>query len=217
MRRVLLLLPLVAGCPELIEAETASSNSLGTTSSSDSDTSGTTIGSSSTNSSSGTTSSTNTTGATMTSSVSSTTTTSATTGGTTTATCDSPCKPGEAPGGLSCTQEYGFDFSEVPQWYCSGGCSPLGEPVGGMSCDQPDADLFCALLTGNPDAKAEKWAVNAVIDAPGFCCLDLFPELSLGPLADYGVDELCYMGESMIGTHANGSAILAEDITCVVP
>ncbi len=86
-----------------------------------------------------------------------------------------------------------------------------------MSCDQPDADLFCALLTGNPEAKAEKWGVNPVMDAPGFCCLDLFPELSLGALAEYGLDELCYMGESMIGTHANGSALAAEDMTCIVP
>ena len=216
MRRVpLLFLFLAAGCPEIVEAESASSNGLAT----ESDASSTTGEGSGTSSSSSTSlsTSTSTTDATTGSSGPTTTDMSTTTGSTTDAGCDSPCKPGEAPEGLSCTEECGFDFSEVPQWYCSGGCSPLGEAVGGMSCDQPDADLFCALLTGNPDAKAETWGVNAVIDAPGFCCLDLFPELSLGPLADYGVDELCYMGESMIGTHANGSALIAEDITCVVP
>lgn len=219
MRRVPLLLLLATGCPQYIEAESASSNGLETDSTSDTDATGTTAGSSSStggSTSTGATTSTSTTDATASTTSSSTTDTS-TTASTTGDGCDGPCVPDDAPDGLSCKDDCAFDFSAVPQWYCSGGCSPVGDAVGGMSCDQPDADLFCALLTGNPDATAEKWSVNAVIDAPGFCCLDLFPELSLGALAEYGVDDLCYMGVSMIDTHANGSAILAEDITCVVP
>ena len=109
-------------------------------------------------------------------------------------------------------------FSEVPQFYCS--CSPLSPPLAGKSCDQLDADRFCALLTGNPDAKADSffWNTVAVLDAPGFCCLDFFPELSLGAFPEFGIDELCYSAESMAESHPQfGSVIPRNDIKCILP
>ena len=128
--------------------------------------------------------------------------------------------PGEAPNGLSCTDECAYDFSEVPQYYCSSGCSPVGPPLGGKSCDQPDADMFCALLTGNPDAKADSffWNTVAVLDAPGFCCYEFFPELSVGAFPEFGIDELCYSAESMTESHPQfGAVIPRNDVKCILP
>ena len=56
-----------------------------------------------------------------------------------------------------------------------------------------------------------------MIDAPGFCCLNFLPELTLGPLVEYGLDDLCYTPDSMIADHEFGTALLAEDIVCVEP
>ena len=125
--------------------------------------------------------------------------------------------PGEAPNGLSCTDDCNYDFSEVPQWLCS--CSPTGAPVGGKSCDQADADLFCALLTGNPNATADSfsWDSVAVLDASGFCCHDAYPELSLGPFPEFGIANLCYSAESLAATHPQFSAVIpGKDLKCIL-
>ena len=125
--------------------------------------------------------------------------------------------PGEVPNGLSCTDECAYDFSEVPQYYCS--CSAISPPLPGKACDQLDADMYCALLTGNPDAKAEAfWNLVPVLDAPGFCCFTFTPELSLGAFPEFGIDELCYSAESMTETHPEfGSVLTRDDIKCILP
>ena len=40
---------------------------------------------------------------------------------------------------------------------------------------------------------------------------------TLGPLVEYGLDDLCYTPDSMIADHEFGTALLAEDIVCVEP
>lgn len=210
-----LALLLLAACPEIIEGTASSGTSDTSTSSGPSTSTNPTSTDPTTNA---TTTSTNPTSTDPTSTTNPTTTTDPTPT-TTTVGCEGPCVPGEAPEGLSCTDECAYDFSGVPQWICSfGGCTPTGEDVGGMSCDQPDADLFCKFLTGNPDATADtKWTVVAVQDAPGFCCLSMNPELSLGPLPKYGVDDLCYMPTSMADVYPPFAALLASDVKCIEP
>jgi len=124
--------------------------------------------------------------------------------------------PGEEPDGLSCSESCEYDFSEVPQWYCNGKCSPLGDPVGPQGCDQADADLYCQLLTNDPEATSSEWEAAAVIDAPGFCCLLEFPELGLGPLPAFGVSDLCYKSSTLDDeVHTNGYALHLGDVTCL--
>ena len=59
--------------------------------------------------------------------------------------------------GLSCDEACELSFADVPQWYCTGACSPVGEMVGFLNCDQSDADLFCQPLTGDPASTATEW------------------------------------------------------------
>jgi len=103
----------------------------------------------------------------------------------------------------------------VPQWYCTGTCSPVGEEIGVQSCDQADADLYCQLLKGDPGASASEWKQSSVLAEPGFCCLDLDRKtIDLGPFPDFGIDALCYQDTDMLDNHGLGYAILREEITC---
>lgn len=68
--------------------------------------------------------------------------------------------------GVGCTDACTYDFSEVPQMFCQGSCSWAG-PSG---CDQADADLFCRLRTGNPNASATSFTLAAPTDDGGFPC-----------------------------------------------
>lgn len=108
-----------------------------------------------------------------------------------------------------------FDFSEVPQWYCTGTCNPVGDESLGPNCQQADADLYCALLTGDPSAVATSWEQGAVIRAPGFCCLGLDEStIDLGPIPKYDIDALCYQDSNMQANHMFGFAILGSEVTC---
>ena len=215
-----LVLLLLAACPEIIEG-TASGPSDTSTSSGPSTSTDPTSTDPTTNVT--TTTSTNPTSTNPTSTTNPPTTTMTTTTDptptTTTVGCEGPCVPGEVPEGLSCTADCAYDFSAVPQWLCSfGECTPIGVDVGGDSCDQPDADLFCKFLTGNPEATADPfWEPFPVQDAPGFCCLGMTPELGLGPLPTYGVDDLCYMPTSLAEFAPNNPVLLASDVKCIEP
>ena len=59
-----------------------------------------------------------------------------------------------------------YDFSNVPQLYCNGGCSWGGA----SSCDQVDADIFCQLKTGNPNSTASVFTTGVATAEPGFNC-----------------------------------------------
>ena len=213
---ILLLYVLATACPEFIEAETNATKGLMETTSDDT-TGGSTADVSTTMDTISTSASTTSTST----SASGSTSTSAT--GTTSTTgpgCSAPCDPLNPPEGLSCTDDCEYDFSEVPQWYCTGICTPIGETLGGTTCDQPDADMFCKLRTGNPRATASVWWESTITqDDAGFCCLDTAPELSLGPIPLHGLSDLCYVSEHMseLPMHATGSVIVAEGLDCMVP
>ncbi|MCA9183271.1 MAG: hypothetical protein KDA51_17540, partial [Planctomycetales bacterium] len=107
------------------------------------------------------------------------------------------------------------DFSQVPQFYCTGDCSPIGGKIGALNCDQEDADLFCQLITGNAAAIATAWEQSIVIAEPGFCCLGIDDSaIDLGPQPDFGIPALCYQPSDMTQNHEFGYAILAEEIIC---
>ena len=219
--RLVLVCVLASGCVEYKEAETNASQGLMTTEASES--SGTTTVT--------TTGSTETTGATTGSPATTTTTsaTSATASTTSTATgtsastgpaCSGPCNPDDPPEGLSCTESCEYDFSEVPQWFCGGTCTPIGGAVGGDYCDHPDADMFCKLRTGDPGATAGVWWMQTVTQPEaGFCCLDLVPEFGLGPIPLHGLEDLCYAPGDMSALPGHGTAtvIVAEGLECMTP
>ena len=211
---VLLLCAFATACPEYIEAETNATMGL-----KDTGTDTTTAGSTDSMSTALDTTSTSTSTATSTTAAP-TTSTSSGEASTTAPSCSAPCDPRSPPPGLSCTQDCEFDFSQVPQWYCTGLCTPVGETLGGTTCDQPDADMFCKLRTGNPSAIAGVWWETSVtLDAAGFCCLDEAPELSLGPISLHGLDDLCYASEHMntLPGHATANVIVAEGLDCMIP
>ncbi|MCA9713067.1 MAG: hypothetical protein KC468_00055, partial [Myxococcales bacterium] len=140
--------------------------------------------------------------------------------------CDGDSPSVEVP----CTSDCTFDFSDVKQLYCFGSCSWVW-PNG---CDQGDADLFCRLLTGNPDSVATSYDVVEALDTSGLACADsdvliydpMFPpkpgdpaeeaRIDLGgPLEAYGVDleQIFYIELSVAATHGPNSVILPPNCT----
>jgi len=102
----------------------------------------------------------------------------------------------------------------VPQWFCTGTCNPVGKDLG-PNCQQADADLYCALLTGDPEATASAWKQGTVIEAGGFCCLDQDEStIDLGPQPLYDIEALCYQESNMQANHMFGYAILKSEVTC---
>ena len=217
--RLVLVCVLASGCVEYKEAETNASQGLMTTEASES--SGTTTGTTTGSTGATTGSPVTTTTASATSATSSTTTTSTGTSASTTGpACSGPCNPDDPPEGLSCTENCDYDFSEVPQWFCGGTCTPIGGAVGGDYCDHPDADMFCKLRTGDPRATAGVWWMQTVTQPEaGFCCLDLVPEFGLGPIPLHDLEDLCYAPGDMSALPGHGTAtvIVAEGLECMTP
>ena len=213
---------LATGCVEYKEAETNATQGLTTTSEASSTNSGSTstTGEVTASTHGETTHAATTTGATTTGATSSTSIGSTTETSTTGPACSGPCDPDNPPEGLSCTESCEYDFSEVPQFLCGGGCSPVGEPIGGGGCDQPDADMFCKLRTGNPRATADFfWDTKPAQPEAGFCCLTVAPEFGLGPIPLHGLDDLCYAPGDMsaLPQHATASVIVSASLECMTP
>ena len=59
-----------------------------------------------------------------------------------------------------------WDFSDVRQLYCNGGCSWAGS----SDCDIEDANIFCKLKTGNPLSTATSYSTTTALPEPGFPC-----------------------------------------------
>lgn len=105
-----------------------------------------------------------------------------------------------------------FDFNQAPQLYCNGYCSWDGNP----GCDQPDADVFCKLKTGNPNSAASSFVADTALDMPGFSCP--VPELgTLVPnMTGRGVAvDVYYSDVSILSTHHGGQAITS--VICTNP
>jgi hypothetical protein len=93
-----------------------------------------------------------------------------------------------------------WDFSEVEQLYCNGGCSWAGA----SSCDDADADIFCKLRTGNPLSEATSYSLDVALNAPGFPCPSGYPIV----WTDRGVSETVYYTDLDIrATHGAGEVI----------
>jgi hypothetical protein len=106
----------------------------------------------------------------------------------------------------------------VLQWYCNGSCSPIGPEVGFKHCDEADADLFCKVLTGNPDATATSWEKSVATADAGFCCLGLDDmQVVLGPLPELDIEQLCYQGTDLLANHGDATVLHKSDVTCKVP
>lgn len=151
------------------------------------------------------------------SSAGSTTTTSMTnssSSATTGAACEGACDPadGDPYVGVGCTNDCELDFGGVTQWYCAGMCSPVGDPLGEVGCDEQDANMFCRLRTRSPAAKAVSWDVKPATDAPGFCCPNV-GGIELGPWPDWGVEAtICYQETSLFENH--GAANVITGVRC---
>jgi len=120
--------------------------------------------------------------------------------------------------GVGCSDDCLYDFSAVPQMSCSMTCSWAG-PAG---CDQADADVFCKLRTGNPQAKATSFQLAAPTDKGGFPCSDPKvvlgdpdPRKLLGLLTEFGVNKAVYYQESKIAsTHGAKQVLQASLLVC---
>jgi large repetitive protein len=102
-----------------------------------------------------------------------------------------------------------WDFSEVSQLYCNGGCTWAGS----SDCDTADANIFCKLRTGNPDSVALSFTTTTALPEPGFpCILHSVPSLYL----DRGVDmAVPYQDWSILSDHGPGTVIV--DPVCTDP
>ncbi len=106
-----------------------------------------------------------------------------------------------------CNSQCQFDLSNVPQLFCREICT-WNESFG---CDQGDADIFCKLLTGDPDAYAESYEITTTLDRPGFACANesVFLDDGMGnevreniaPLPGLDRDVIFYQSGSLKETH----------------
>ena len=104
-----------------------------------------------------------------------------------------------------------YDFSGVSQLYCNGTCT-WDAPNG---CDQADANIFCKLLTGNPQSTATNWVNTTALAEPGFAC-NFFNDINLGPLPEFGVNvNVIYQETSILANHGAGAVI--TNPTCTNP
>jgi hypothetical protein len=115
-------------------------------------------------------------------------------------------------GQVTCIQpglplECKWNFSQVPQLYCNGSCSWGG----GSGCDQADADIYCQLVKGNPNAKATSFQVVTALGVGGFSCPSI--GTNLGPISEYGVNvNVWYQSTSILQNHGAGSVV--ANVTC---
>jgi cysteine-rich repeat protein len=128
--------------------------------------------------------------------------------------CDGPTNIA----GVGCGKTCRYNFSTVPQLSCNLTCSWAGA----NGCDQADADVFCKLRTGKPQAKATKWDLALPTDLGGFACADpnvFFPDdmrINLGPLPEFGVlKDVRYQPTKIKSTHGpTVKVIQASTLTC---
>lgn len=103
-----------------------------------------------------------------------------------------------------------YDFSQVKQLFCNGGCSVAGE----RGCDQADANLLCQLKTGNANSVALSFSVEAALDEPGFSCPGLGTPLS--NLGGRGVNvTVSYSDGSLLPVHEGGNVV--SNVVCTTP
>lgn len=96
-----------------------------------------------------------------------------------------------------------YDFSSVPQLYCTGQCSYAG-PAG---CDQMDADIYCRLITGDADSTASTYSLLPALAEGGFSCADF--GVNLGPMPQLGVPgNVWYQDTSLMANHGGGQAVM---------
>ena len=99
-----------------------------------------------------------------------------------------------------------WDFSDVNQLYCNGGCTWAG----GSDCDQSDADILCQLITDNPSSTAISWTSTTALDEPGFSC----PWLGTSINTDRGVSvDVRYQDSSILANHGAGNVIAYPNCT----
>jgi len=100
-----------------------------------------------------------------------------------------------------------YDFSGITQLYCNGTCTWAG----GDGCDQADADIYCKLVTGNPNSVANSFLLNTAGDAPGFSCPGY--GTNLGTLPTFGVNvNVWYQDSSIFANH--GAGIVVTQVSC---
>jgi cysteine-rich repeat protein len=100
-----------------------------------------------------------------------------------------------------------YDFSGITQLYCNGTCTWAGN----QDCDQADADIYCKLVTGNPNSVANSFLLNVASDQPGFSCPSY--GTNLGSLPAFGVNvDVWYQDSSILATH--GAGIVVTQVSC---
>ncbi|MCB9779326.1 MAG: lamin tail domain-containing protein [Alphaproteobacteria bacterium] len=102
-----------------------------------------------------------------------------------------------------------WDFSDVNQLYCNGGCSWAG----GGGCDDADADILCKLITGNPDSEAISWTATTALAEPGFPCTPLGLGTAID-VVDRGVSvDVSWQDSSILANHGAGDVVAYPDCT----
>lgn len=102
-----------------------------------------------------------------------------------------------------------WDFSKVPQLYCNGGCSWAGA----QDCDQADADIYCKLVKGDPNATAKSFTKTTALAQPGFPCQPIGNYgTALGAIPEYGVNlanngGVRYQDTSILANHGAGNVV----------
>ena len=105
-----------------------------------------------------------------------------------------------------------WDFTEVRQLYCNGGCTWAG----GEGCDDSDADVFCKLITDNPASTAISWTHTTALAEPGFPCSPLGSGTVID--VDRGLSlsfDITYQDASILDDH--GSGWVVADPACTDP
>jgi cysteine-rich repeat protein len=119
------------------------------------------------------------------------------------------CDPDSGFASAPCSTDCLFDFSGINQLYCNGTCTWAG----GDSCDQADADIYCKLITGDPDSVATDFDIVVALDEPGFSCPN-FAGVNLGPLPEFGVDvDVWFQDSSILLNHGAGSVVTNASCT----
>jgi hypothetical protein len=99
-----------------------------------------------------------------------------------------------------------WDFSEVNQLYCNGGCSWSGS----HGCDQSDADILCQLITDNSASTATSWTSTTALAEPGFPCPGYGGVINTDRGVTVGV---YYQDSSILANHGGGDVIAYPSCT----
>ncbi len=111
-----------------------------------------------------------------------------------------------------------YDFSNVPQLYCNGGCTWDDSQAG---CGEGDADIFCQLKTDNPLSESQAFGTVSALPTHGFPCARSNYGTPMGAdVTDRLMSPLSfavrYMDGDVRAAHNNGGTVI-NVVVCTDP